>query len=341
MIDKSDIRVLSWDVGIKNLAGCYLDYRYHSKQENDELSTEENEKTKESKINWWNIINLLDEDKPSCCGKIIKKVKGKEKVEIDCERECKFFCKINQEVCSYCAIHKKLYDEKIKELVLPEIVEISSIKDSIDSEKPNICEYVNTRGNKCNKPGKYCKTDGTMFLCSSHKSMYIRDLNNEAKLQKIKKKNAKNTDLDTVKMNMWYKLDKIPNLLEVDEVIIENQPSLRNPKMKSIAETLYNYFLCRGIIDKERTKSNINKIRYISPSNKLKVDEDNTIQVLSGKDNKEKYKLTKSLGIKYTKQLLKDDKENLEHLDKHKKKDDLADAYLQGLYYINVLRKSK
>ena len=89
--------------------------------------------------------------------------------------------------------------------------------------------------------------------------MYIRDLNNEAKLQKIKKKNAKNTDLDTVKMNMWYKLDKIPNLLEVDEVIIENQPSLRNPKMKSIAETLYNYFLCRGIIDKERTKSNINK----------------------------------------------------------------------------------
>ena len=66
----------------------------------------------------------------------------------------------------------------------------------------NICEYVNTRGNKCNKPGKCCKTDGTMFLCGSHKSMCVRDLNNEAKLQKIKKKNAKNTDLDTVKMNM-------------------------------------------------------------------------------------------------------------------------------------------
>ena len=323
-MDKTNIRILSWDVGIKNLAGCYL-------------NCECKEDSKESKIKWWNIINLLDEDKPSCCGKIVKKGKNKEKMEIDCERDCKFFCKINNQNYTYCAIHKKLHDEKINELSIPNLVEITPLI----TEDKKICEYVNTRGNKCNKPAKYCTEDCSIFLCSNHKSMYIRDITNESKLQKIKKKNTKNTDLDTVKMNMWYKLDKIPNLLEVDEVIIENQPSLRNPKMKSIAETLYNYFLCRGIIDKERTKSNINKIRYISPSNKLKVDADNTIQVLSGKENKEKYKLTKSLGIKYTKQLLKDNNEQLEHLDKHKKKDDLADAYLQGLYYINVLRNKK
>ena len=327
---ENNIRILSWDVGIKNLAGCYLDCK--NKEEN-----------KESKINWWNIINLLEEDKPNCCGKIIKKNKNKEKLELDCERDCKFHCKINNEIHSYCTIHKKLHEEKMNELVIPNIVEISSIQDHYPNQVCNqvcnqICEYINTRGNKCNKSAKYCKQDGTMFLCSNHKSMYIRDIGNEAKLQKIKKKNAKTTDLDIVKMNMWYKLDKLPNLLEVDEVIIENQPSLRNPKMKSIAETLYNYFLCRGIIDKDRTKSNITKVRYISPSNKLKVDEDNTIQVLSGKENKEKYKLTKALGIKYTKQLLKDDKEHIEHLEKHKKKDDLADAYLQGLYYVNVLR---
>ena len=40
-------------------------------------------------------------------------------------------------------------------------------------------------------------------------------------------------------------------------VLIENQPVLRNPRMKTISETLFNYFLCRGIVDKERTKSTI------------------------------------------------------------------------------------
>ena len=59
MTEKNNIRILSWDVGIKNLAGCFLDCV-----------------DKKSSISWWNIINLLDEDKLSCCGKIIKKNKN-------------------------------------------------------------------------------------------------------------------------------------------------------------------------------------------------------------------------------------------------------------------------
>ena len=55
-------------------------------------------------------------------------------------------------------------------------------------------------------------------------------------------------------------------------------------------------------------------------------------------DSKEKYKLTKALGIKYTKQLLKNSPEWLEHLAKYKKQDDLCDAYLQGRYYLEFIR---
>jgi hypothetical protein len=55
------------------------------------------------------------------------------------------------------------------------------------------------------------------------------------------------------------------SFLDVEEVLIENQPSLKNPNMKTIATLLYSYFVFRGIIDKEKTKSKIENIKFISP----------------------------------------------------------------------------
>ena len=49
----------------------------------------------------------------------------------------------------------------------------------------------------------------------------------------------------------------------------------------------------------------IKLVRFMCPSNKLKVNNNNTIEVFkANKDSKKKYKLTKALGIQYTKQLL-------------------------------------
>ena len=44
---------------------------------------------------------------------------------------------------------------------------------------------------------------------------------------------------------MVQELDKHPNFLECDSVIVENQPSLKNPTMKSIQMMVYSYFLIR------------------------------------------------------------------------------------------------
>ena len=46
--------------------------------------------------------------------------------------------------------------------------------------------------------------------------------------------------------NIPRKLQEIPELLNVDYVVIENQPSLKNPQMKSIQMILYSYFLIMG-----------------------------------------------------------------------------------------------
>ena len=93
---------------------------------------------------------------------------------------------------------------------------------------------------------------------------------------------------------------------------------------------------------KERTKSTISLVRNISPCNKLKLENDNTVSVLSKSSGQtEKYKLTKQLGIQYCKQILElikkkqeEDTHEYERLynifNERKKQDDLADCMLQA-----------
>jgi hypothetical protein len=73
--------------------------------------------------------------------------------------------------------------------------------------------------------------------------------------------------------NIPRKLYEKSNLLDVDIVVIENQPSLKNPQMKSIQMILYSYFLILGKIigNSEKNSSYIEKIDFCSASNKLKI----------------------------------------------------------------------
>jgi glycosyltransferase involved in cell wall biosynthesis len=64
---------------------------------------------------------------------------------------------------------------------------------------------------------------------------------------------------------------------------------------------------------------------------------DGTKELIKAKndDDGKSYKLTKALGIKYCLELTKHMKDWTTHFNSHKKKDDLADAFLQGLYFYN------
>ena len=101
--------------------------------------------------------------------------------------------------------------------------------------------------------------------------------------------------------------------------------------MKAISDTLYTWFMIRGMVD-----SKDKNVLYCSQA-KLKIDEDNSVKLLSNtKNDSEKYKLTKQLGIIYCNQLIKYDEKNYKFFNSKKKKDDLADALLQGIYFIKV-----
>ena len=129
-----------------------------------------------------------------------------------------------------------------------------------------------------------------------------------------------------VYMNIPDILDRYDDFLRCKYVLIENQPCMKNPTMKSIQMILYSYFLIKGIKD---NNSNIEKVEFISPMNKLKVYDGPKLEFKV----KSKYTIRKKKGIAHCRYFLENN-EKLSFFNSNKKKDDLADSFLQALYYI-------
>jgi len=287
-------KIVSWDVGIKNLAYCIL--------------------LKEGtsyKIQKWDIVDIIDsKDKIKC---------------ISCNNKAMLWADKDKDKYRYCGKHKGLHTK-----VAPAQLSCDNYFEKVFSKQT--CDFL--PDGKCNKAAYYsCSTDNK-FYCATHRKNVVNLINKSYILQKIPKKKCSSYSSSEICQRMYSKLDTIPELLQADDILIENQPSQKNPTMKSVASFLFGYFMMRGIIDKDKSNSTIQNVRYISPSNKLKIDENRTLQVLSkAADESKKYKLTKSLAKKYTTILLKDEPVWLNYLNKYSKKDDLCDAYLQGYHY--------
>jgi len=168
--------------------------------------------------------------------------------------------------------------------------------------------------------------------------------------------------------NIPRKLSEYPFLLDVDKVVLENQPSLKNPQMKSIQMIVYSYFICYGKI-LNNNEEKIKHIDFCNASNKLKVykgpeisieslkkrkkktiesnedsiqisnleNNDDIIQIENKKKTKIKLSYTekKKMAVEHVKYFIKDEyPDQLKYFNEHKKKDDLADSFLQGLYCI-------
>ncbi len=155
----------------------------------------------------------------------------------------------------------------------------------------------------------------------------VKDEGEDVKLKK--KKLKKKPTLNELSDKIIGTFDAKSEFLECDYVIIENQPCMKNPTMKSIQMIVYSYFYIRGITD---NKSEVIKdIVFISAGNKLKVYDGPPIEITV----KSRYTRNKKLGIAHTRYLLKNHEEYLSFFELHNKKDDLADAFLQAAYFIH------
>jgi hypothetical protein len=132
---------------------------------------------------------------------------------------------------------------------------------------------------------------------------------------------------------MWRTLDTQLFWVPAELVAIENQPALRNPTMKSIAETLHSFFMCRGIIDKEITGSSIERVKFVSPMacDLFALLGDSGKRPPQPKDDslKARYRTAKKESVTQVRAIL--DPKWRAFLESHRKKDDLCDSLLLAL----------
>ena len=245
---------------------------------------------------------------------------------------------------AYCIIEYKNGKQTIREFDIINLIEDLA-------PVTNKCSLTHKNGNKCSSKALYKldNLDNITYYCNKHYNSDIKNktIKEKKKFKKIKEKklNANKISLETLGKKLFEKLENNKLFLECNYIIIENQPVLKNPKMKSIQIMLYSYFLIKN--------KNIEAIQLVNASNKLKVfkgklDESTDIKL---KKINDKYKRNKLTAIAHCDKMI-EELEELEELDisnnsgffldyfrKHKKQDDLADAYLMCRYFINKINK--
>jgi len=276
------MKILSIDVGIKNLALCLFSLDTVSEEDVSEISPLD----KNVKIIKWDVVNLTQKDDLKCCS-------------LDVSGGCLAEVKFAKNGKHYCTKHSKKepYQKPCSDFTLKTLKKqkLAGLK---DIALKHCIEY--------NTPIKKADLTDLIFSYGQEKCF-----------EQVDKIDASKLDIVTIGRNIHHKLNIMfeEDIDTIDMVIIENQISPIANRMKTIQGMLSQYFLMRNsILD----------IEFISSINKLKDDEVHNT-----------YSERKKAGIKKCLDMISEKhSEWTPFFEVHKKKDDLADCFLQGMWYI-------
>ena len=175
------------------------------------------------------------------------------------------------------------------------------------------CQAILTHGAKtgqrCNLITKWLAIDGQSY-CGHHKPPDATRI--------LRAGNLSMYELSCLVVKALDKRD----FTMCSKVIIEQQPS-KNARMKNLSMLLLNYFAIK-YADK------IHDVQFVHAKRKLTVYDGPYIECKL----KTRYARNKFYGVCYCRWLIRNDPHWLAYFESHKKKDDLADAYLQGAWYL-------
>jgi len=251
-------------------------------------------------IEMWDVMNLCR------TGKQVHKCMGFTKKKTPCNKSPKLYK--NGEF--YCRIHAKNHAFKIPTNNLKE----KKIKNLKLLDLKYLMKQLGVQPDK--KVGKVRKNGKITFKKSEYMDTVLKHINEEY-FNFIEKLNTKDFNLVTYGRNLRINFNDVLKDTKIDRVIIENQIGPLALRMKTLQGMIMQHFIER----------NCSIIEEISPVNKLK----------AYIHKKTTYNERKKLSIEITQKKCKEDigLEKWEnHFLSHKKKDDLADALLQGLWYL-------
>ena len=286
------MKLLSIDVGIKNLAYCLFDTTITTVAQN----------VKKDNILLWGVINLCGAE-PNC-GENCKK-KAKFAIQM------KYLCPTHAKKSTYILPTNNLSLKKIKTMKLVDLHKV-------------VKEYKIPLAPEATKKEDILKT--------------VQGFMEKQMLQPVSQTSANALDLIQLGIATRKAFDEEfkDHLATIDCIIIENQISPIANRMKSLQGMLAQYFIMH---DKTQIVfvSAANKLKGYSAASAVVEAQSETEEANEAGADTSSYAARKKEGIRITLELLTANysADWLAYFKTHKKKDDLADAFLQGKWYIN------
>jgi len=255
-------KLISFDVGIKNLAYCIINF-------NKETKNFEN-------IQDWGLINLKSDLWVPDHNE--KKCQGVDKKGNVCGKASNCWVLKNDKRTELCRMHSKIYEKDFNVVIKENCNNYNQNPEKLgfefypyelrdlrckcgDKSRKFITKIIIPESTE--KVGQKISLENIKIAGFCNKCSKLFEKSNNEKLTKIS--DYLREDDTKIYTKLYEGLNNL-GITDVNEVVIENQPALKNPKMKSIQMFIYSFFFIGG---RNGLINNLEGANFFSATKKL------------------------------------------------------------------------